>query len=193
MCATDRARFRRRLAATVLGTCVALALVVSNIRGCDRARRPTAAEYAPWVHGWPLTWLRRNWVAIIAERGTGSSNVTYSPVGSRRWLSVSQSTWSGVYEFDWEALLLDALIAAVITTATVHTTHRWLVTPRRRLQFSIRTLLLMPVVVAAVFALWHPVANLLELSLLVAILFGVICTCSSGLGIATNLLAGLED
>jgi len=120
---------------------VLLSGVVVNVRG---AVAGWSVSHLHWEHGWPLTWLGREWL-VVEVKGTGPLGL-FDPA----WL---WNTFPG-QEYGYSTFYLTADIAAIgmLCAGTYFAFPR---TPNKfgRFQFGIRTLLVVQAIVCAVVCL----------------------------------------
>ncbi len=137
-------------------------------------------------HGWPFTWLRRpvidspffpSWDAVMEATGR------YSPPPRRRWPWEIPNTPGAKFTVKPIGLFLDLLTAGCILAASAYCVHRWRRLHSKRLQFSLRTLLLLPVVVAVLFGIGQSIPGLtdtwvhvVDALVVVILIFGIGCT-----------------
>jgi hypothetical protein len=136
---------------------VAAALGVYNVRGwgglppSDARGQDLAARYldATWKHGLPLPYM--------SQRCFDTTLFEY-PYEVSPWPKLRR--FGGiplpfVTGFDPAVLAIDFLFAVGVLACVGWVTERWLRRPRRRFQYSLRTLLSLPLGVATFFAFWR--------------------------------------
>ena len=144
-------------------------------------------ELHQWRHGWPFAflWRQRN-VRVTDETEYWSYGIEDHRGTWSRWLRPDTAVYVAPGGFCQTTLLVDIAVGVLIVVSTGYTMER---SRARRRQFSLRTLLLLPVIVAVMFAAaWiDPTLRdfpdcILAWPLLGVVWFGVGCTvCAGGL------------
>lgn len=154
----ERGHIVRQLARWFLLCCVAAAMVVCNMRGNDESG-------SKWKHGWPLTYLEQ-------ARSYGPVDPYCYPCcycycygwyhEAPRWVRFGELDARVLLKFHTTVLLFNVFTALVILGCTSYAIARWFRgrTGIRPLQFSLRTLLLMPVLLAVTMACLHAATGL---------------------------------
>ncbi len=204
---------------------VAIVLLAYNLRG--RGEVPDIPSGAIWnsdvprdldakyAHGWPLLFLERPCWDIAAVGTGGGAEVV---VLASRWTLVSSMplfAWDPpLWHFSGVNLVLNFLFLLVIAFSTGYATERWLqersqsqgleTDSRRPIQFTLRSILALTVIVAVMFgilqmdpSLWSSPLDFVVWLLSAFIGFGVLCTlytvASVSVRIMRRLLGGSVD
>ena len=128
-----------------------VAFVATNLRGesgplWQGGGSTGKPDVATWLHGWPTTYLIR--LQAADSVGGSEPSTYYGPMP--RWVSLCDRNLLAIVKFSIGALLLNIAIALFIWISVFRLTSRWPALSRSTgpFQFSLRTLLLMPVVVS---------------------------------------------
>ena len=96
---------------------LAVVLLVWNIRGENHGRPRVSFSYACWEWGWPMTWLRHDWMLISS---TADADI---PV---RYLWLWQAFPEHEYDFSPLALVVDIGVAISLLVGIPLASRRWI-------------------------------------------------------------------
>lgn len=151
---------RFQLCGSLVVLSVACSLFLINLRGTSP---PSTLTWARWEHGWPATFMVRD--AIIVERGYHQFTCGWPPWDIHLGIRSTNTIAVGVN------ILTGVFILFCTAECLCHSSAK----PSRRFQFSLRSLLLLPVFVAIINGMLIGMPQVLLVAVLFFVFVGVCC------------------
>ena len=170
---------RSLLVSYFLATVISLPVFGAFVIFClchDSGGRPSSSiTRNQWRHGWPLTYLWRQWFPYVSPEEERWNSSLLSPFWSPRWPWMHWRYGNRPFHFEPWALAVDVLVVLFIGFATIYCVRRLLVSRLPNMQFSLRSVLALPILVAFGTGCCRYSGRLADATLTVLLLTGLAC------------------